>query len=117
MIEEPTSPVALYDCVTAGFESVLPTEILINNMPVIDDQIYVIQATPCLSAGISNFSGKYNFIGIDGGSDVGAVDATSPFLAKYGQPISGKKISFNLKAVSTITGQSSVGVKISSIVV
>jgi len=113
--EDPTSPVALYDCVGATLGNVTNEEIVLNGAPVIDDQVYMVQSTSCVSAGIFNFTGKYKNIGIIGGSAT-AQDLINEFLVKYGIPIAGRKIAFNIKAISTITGQASSGVKLSAVV-
>lgn len=77
----------------------------------------LISATPCLSAGRYNYNSKLRNIGVlTAGSGGGTYDFVPEFIAKYGTPIVGQKIGFEIVLVSTTTGQQGVPVGIAGIV-
>lgn len=96
--------------------SVNALEIDIDTVPV--GFSAVISATPCMSAGRYNYNSKLRNIGVlTSGAGGAAYDFISEYTAKFGTPISGQKIGFDIVLVSTTTGQQGVPVGIAAIVV
>ena len=73
-------------------------------------------ATAPLSAGISNFDGKYRIVTAGITHSSGSQDLTAAYDAKFGAPIVGQKVSFKIVAVNITTGQVTVPVIITNIV-
>lgn len=114
-ISEPKSPVALIDPLLLSITSLDGGEFVLANLPEVTNQVYVVQATPNLSAGTTNFSGKFfNIAYFQGGS--GSYDIHAEYNAKFGGRTVGKKIAIRVFVVNITTGQSSVGIKASAIV-
>lgn len=111
----PENPVALIDPVELAFVDLSAGSIEIANFPVITHQKYVIMASPAMSAGTFNFSGKFKVIKITTGTAT-TMDVATEYIAKFGAFVSGQKIAIKMFVVSTITGQKSSGVVISQIV-
>jgi len=114
-ILKPTSPVALIDPINAAFSVAESEDIQISNLPVVTEQRYIVQAIANQSAGTYNFSGKYVNIGVFIGS-ASPIEITAEVVAKFGLLVSGKKLALRIFVVSSVTGQSSAGVQISSII-
>ncbi len=74
--------------------------------PVPADQVLIVESTAPLSAGISNFSGKYRKIGsVAAAGSIG--DQWANYIAKFGVPTVGLKSSMRVKFVNIVTGESS----------
>ena len=77
----------------------------------------VLEATAPLSAGKYNFSGQYRKIGVwDGGTTPDDEELYAFYVAKFGVPPLGKKISFRTKAVMLLSGLASPVTTIDAIV-
>ena len=111
----PENPVALIDPVELAFVDLSSGSMEIANFPVIENQKYVIMASPAMSAGTFNFSGKFKVIKITTGTAT-TMEISTEYIAKFGAFIPGQKIAIKMFVVSTITGQKSSGVVISQIV-
>lgn len=77
----------------------------------------VIEATQSLSPGKYNFSGAYRkFTSFPGDTPPTFSNMYDYYVAKFGVPVVGSKISFRMRAVSNETGQSGVWASIDTIV-
>lgn len=114
-IVAPENPVALIDPVELAFVDLSSGSIEIANFPEVTDQKYVIMASPAMSPGTFNFSGKLKVIKVTPGTAT-TMDVATEYIAKFGAFIPGQKIAIKMFVVSTVTGQKSSGVVISQIV-
>lgn len=73
------------------------------------DTVTLLMATKPSSAGKFNFSGQYSlFLSFPAGDNISnPVDAYNAYVARFGNPAIGQKISFQFYTVNRVTGQSS----------
>lgn len=78
----------------------------------------VIEATRPFSAGKYNFSGSYAKIySWDAAAEPSSIQAYQDYVAKYGSPNVGTKISFRSSVINNVSGQKSVYSEVTTIVV
>lgn len=80
------------------------------------DQKMYIQASPSVSAGITNISSKIALIKVNAQA-AGSLDVLTAYTAVYGAPVSGQKIFLKISGVNTTTGQVTVPEILSAIVI
>lgn len=76
----------------------------------------IIEATAPLSAGVGFFKNRYRIIGTAGGTTASPLDLWAPYVAKFGAPAEGTKISIRLYGVNHDTGLTSQRSAIDAIV-
>ena len=102
-IDEPTITAVSYeDPNTAAL-----VEITVDNVE--SDQAYKVFATAPSSPGISNFNSKYRLIATLDAPATTALDVTTEYVARFGNPIEGQKAAFKVVPFSNTTGQEGVG--------
>ena len=93
---------------TAGTMSFSATQ------PEVSQKMYI-QASPSVSAGITNISSKISLIQVNTQIAL-SIDILSAYTAVYGAPVVGQKIFLRVSGVNTTTGQVSVPEILSAIV-
>lgn len=65
----------------------------------------IIEATPCLSAGISNANSQFRQIAVVPATEESPYDAGADYIAKFGTLTAGKKVFVRAKFVNLLTGE------------
>lgn len=84
--------------------------------PVVANQAFIVEASPCLSLGKKFVKNLYRKIGFIDSAATSPATFWSEYSAKFGTPVSGTKIFIRVKAVNKLTGQSGVYFSASAIV-
>lgn len=67
-------------------------------------QTVVIEATPCMSAGINFAKSEFRVIGTRVGNTTSPMDLLADYQAKFGNVVAGKKVFIRVKAVDNTSG-------------
>lgn len=110
-VSEPTSATLTAD------DSDQTLSVAIAPDPVPAGTAFVFEATAPMSAGISNYKGKFRFIQYADAADTSPVALTTAYLAKYGAIAEGQKIAVRVYAVNKVTGEVSIPIVTDSLVV
>lgn len=85
--------------------------------PVPADHALYIEATAPLSAGISNFNSKFRHITTLNAAVATGADVNAAYVTKFGSPVTGQKIGYRAKLIRLSTGEVSLPLVTSTIVV
>lgn len=96
-----------------------PASMLLNWLPTPTPAGHqmIVEATPQLSAGISNANNKFRIIGSLPPATATDEDIIALYTAKFGAPIAGKKVFVRVKFIRIATGEVSQSLVASTIVV
>lgn len=83
--------------------------------PVPADMIVIVQATRPLSAGSNAPSGKFRDFTTIAAAGTTPANTFAAYVAKFGTPVTGKKIFFRAYVINALTGQRSLPLQASSI--
>lgn len=111
-ITTPPTPVAVVETGALSLTMADPTtlanvEIVLTTVDAAQD--YIVFATSQVSPGIGFFKNRYRQIMVHSGSLGVTIDATSRYIAKFGNPVLAQKASFKVVPIVTLTGQAGVG--------
>lgn len=119
-ISTPPTPVAIVETGALTLTMEDPTvaaDVSIVCAAIDSDQDYLVFGSAQVSPGIGFFKNRYRQIMVHAGADGATIDATSAYIAKFGNPQTGRKASFKVVPVVTATGQAGVGATVDGITV
>lgn len=108
-ISDPASPSSVGNSLTLTITTnTNAAQVITLDGAVQADTQMLVFATPQMSAGANFFKGKYRLISSFAAAHVAALDTYADYVAKFGAPITGTKISWYVIAINTVTGQAGV---------
>lgn len=91
-------------------------EVTFATTPVPANMALQLEATPCVSPGISNANSKYRQIGVLPAASISGADLSAMYTAKFGSLVEGQKVFIRAKMISLLTGEVSQVMKADTIV-
>lgn len=119
-ISTPPAPIGVTALSLIEVEAAGPTNTVIvdfNPAFVPADVAMIIEATPCLSPGISNANSQFRVVEVLEPGDSSPATISAAYLAKFGTIVAGQKMFVRAKMVSRTTGETSQKLVASAIVI
>ncbi len=119
LISDAPSPVALPSLDTLSVTAADGTpavSVVFSPTPIPAGFNMIIQATPCVGAGINFVKSKFRNVSVIAAAGTSPVNLLSNWSAMFGSPVAGQKIFVRAFLVSTTTGQAGIPLQASCIV-